>query len=211
MKYDNMRKKELIVHLSARDKTIARERKLGAKEDTDHRERVKRLTNPEGVSNLLRLVFQLFKGGRKEQIIQAISGFFSLNNRDASGIVSTLYTRQEMLPDLPVQSEERDAIRKEHFKLTQRIGVQDAQIERLVIERTRAREKTQEIARLVSTYRLVLADVLGDPEVVVMPSLAMTPQEAVATMVENPGSSSGVFSDEALQRDKTVFDDETSE
>lgn len=198
--YNNLRKRELIALLNTRDKTLTHERKLATKATTAQREKVVRLTDPEGVRNLLRLVFQLFKGGRKEQIIQALSGFFSLNNRDAKTIVSTLYDQQELLPDLPVQSEERDAIRKEHSKLNQRLARQDAQIERMVIERTRAREKTQEIAKLVSTYRLVLADVLGDPEVLVAPSLAMTPQEAVATMVENPDSSSGVFSDEALKK-----------
>lgn len=204
--YNNLRKRDLISNLKARDRTIARERKLTGKALTYQRERAEKLTNPEGIGNLLRLVFQLFKGGRKEQVSRALSGFFSLNSRDTKHIVSMLYNSQELLPDTAVQSEERDAIRKEHSRLTHRIARQDAQIERLVIERTRAREKTQEIAKLVSTYRLVLADVLGDPEVLVAPSLAMTPQEAVATMVENPDNSSGVFSDEALKK-PTTFDE----
>lgn len=109
--------------------------------------------------------------------------------------------------DRPVQSEERDAIRKEHFTLTQRIVRQDAQIERLVIERSRAREKTQEVARLVSIYRRVLADVLGDPEILVAPSLAATPREQVQVHIEHPECpSSGVFSDQVLKdRNKTAF------
>ncbi len=206
MKYGSMLKKELIAHLNARDRTIKRERKLVAKAATANRERIDKLTNPAGIGNLLWLVVQLFKGGRKEQVIAAISGFFSLNSRDAKHVVSMLYTRLAPLPDMAVQSDERDAIRKEHSRLNQRIARQDAQIERLVMERTRARAATQNVARLVSTYRLVLADVLGDPEVVVAPSLAMTPQEAVATMVENPDNSSGVLSDEALKR-PTTFDE----
>jgi DNA gyrase/topoisomerase IV subunit A len=204
--YNSLRKRDLIANLKARDRTIARERKMTCKAFASQRERMEKLTNPAGIGNLLRLVVQLFKGGKKEQVIAALSGFFSLNSRDAKHVVSMLYNRLEPLPDMVVHSDERDAIRKEHSRLNQRIARQDAQIERLVMERTRARGETQTIAKLVSTYRLVLADVLGDPEVVVAPSLAMTPQEAVATMVENPDNISGVFSDEALKK-PTAYDE----
>jgi hypothetical protein len=154
-----MLKRELVALLKTRDQTLARERKLMAKATAPLREEIDRLTSPEEVDLLLRAVIQSFRTRKTETLTQVISDFFAIKVELASKIVASLYTWQEEPKlDTSVQPEEREALRKEHFMLNQKLARQDAQIERLVIERTRARQKTQGIARLVSVYRKVLAD-----------------------------------------------------
>lgn len=189
--YKGKTKKELIASLRIRDTQNARLQKQLAEAQ------IVREEIPTVIDEFLRAVMTEFSAKLDGEVAACIASFFDLDPRDAARIAESLRVWAETpLPGL--ESDERDAIRKEHFALNRQIERQDVTIQRLIIERNRARKKLNEMNGLFRSYRTILGDILTDPETIA-PSLASTLTEELKVGVETGAREPTVFSDEALE------------